>query len=131
MPTRFPVDPARFVHLVASAFPELGADLADVDGLETVQTRIFCDHTQAAIDRGDIGVVVTCFDIADRVIVDGDDPMKNAIHVSFLEDLDFRGSHGSEAFRKLTPALREGWSDINAYMDTLLDGEWTWKGPQN
>ena len=131
MPTRPPIDPAGFVQLVASAYPDLGAELDEDDGLETVQMGTFCEHTQAAIDRGDIGVVVTCFDIADRVIADGDDAMKNAIHVSFLEDLDFRGSHGSEAFKKLTPALRKGWIDINEYMETLLEGDWTWKRPPN
>ena len=82
----------------------------------------FCSHTQAAIDRGDIAVVVTCFEIADRVIVYGDDAMNNAIHVSFLEHLNFRGSHGGEAFAELTPALREGWTDINKYMEALLQG---------
>jgi hypothetical protein len=129
MSTRPPIDPAGFVQLVASAYPDLRAELDENDGLETVQMRTFCEHTQAAIDRGDIGVVVTCFDIADRLIADGDDAMKNAVHVSFLEDLDFRGSHGSEAFKKLTPALRKGWIDINEYMET--HGEWTWKRPPN
>jgi len=68
---------------------------------------------------------------AEGVVAEGDDAMKNAIHVAFLEELDFRGSHGSEAFTKLTPALKKGWRDINEYMETLLDGEWTWKGPAN
>ena len=127
MPRRPPIDPAGFVQLVASSYPDLGAELDEDDGLEMVQMRIFCDHTQAAIDRGDIGVVVTCFDIADRVIADGDDAMKNAIHVAFLEDLDFRGPHGKKAFTKLTPALQKGWRDINEYNDTL--GGATWMGP--
>ena len=131
MPARPSVDAARFVQLVASAYPDLRAELDEDDGLETVQMRTFCEHTQAAIDRGDIGAVVNCFDIADRVFAEGDDAMKNAIHVAFLEELDFRGSHGSEAFTKLTPALKKGWRDINGYMETLLDGEWTWKGPAN
>ena len=131
MPTRPPIDAAGLVQLVASAYPDLGAELDEDEGLETVQMRTFCEHTQTAIDRGDIGVVVNCFDIADRVVAEGDDAMKNAIHVAFLEELDFRGSHGSEAFTKLTPALQKGWRDINEYMETLLDGEWTWKGPAN
>jgi hypothetical protein len=126
-----PIDATRFVELVASEYPDLRAELEEDDGLETVQVGTFCSHTQAAIDRGDIAVVVTCFEIADRVIVYGDDAMKNAIHVSFLEHLNFRGSHGGEAFAKLTPALREGWTDINKYMEALLQGDWIWKGPRD
>ena len=129
MPRRPPIDPAGFVQLVAAAFPDLRAELDEDDGLECVQTGTFCEHTQAAIDRGDMGAVDTCFGIADRVIADGDDSMLNAIHVSFLEHLDFRGPHGKRAFGKLTPALRAGWIDINEYMEALLNGEWTRKGP--
>lgn len=132
MPKRPPIDPAGFVELVAGAYPDLRAELEEDDGLECVQTRRFCEHTQAAIDRGDIGAVATCFDIADRVIAHGDDSMLNAIHVAYLEDLDFRGPHGKRAFGKLSPALRTGWIDINEYMEALLKGgavEWTWKGP--
>ena len=51
--------------------------------------RTFCGHAQAAIERGDMAMVDTCFGIADRVIADGDDSMQNAIHVAFLEHLDF------------------------------------------
>jgi hypothetical protein len=131
MPARSPLDPAGFVQLVVSAYPELAEELDELDGLETVQMRTFCEHTQAAIDRGDIATVVTCFRIADRVIADGDGSMQNAIHVSFLEELDFRRPRGKDAFTKLTPALRKGWTDINEYMDALLEGRWTWKGPAN
>ena len=132
MPRRPSIDPAGFVQLVAAAFPDLRGELAEDDGLEHVQMWTFCEHTQAAIDRGDMGVVDTCFGIADRVIADGDDSMSNAIHVSFLEELDFRGPHGKRAFGKLTPALRKGWIDINEYMEELLKGskeEWTRMGP--
>jgi hypothetical protein len=129
MPKRPPIDPAGFVQLVASAYSDLGPELEEHDGLEMVQMRIFCDHTQAAIDRGDMGAVVTCFDIADRVIADGDDSMRSAIRVSFLEELDFRGPHGKRAFGNMTPALRKGWSDINEYNEALLGDDWTWKGP--
>lgn len=134
MPARPPIDPAGFVQLVAAAFPDLRAELDEDNGLECVQTGTFCEHTQAAIDRGDIGVLGTCFAIADRVIADGDESMLNAIHVAFLEELDFRGPHGKRAFGRLTPALRKGWTDINEYNDALLKGseiEWTWKGPPN
>jgi hypothetical protein len=132
VPKRPAIDPAGFVQLVVAAYPELGSGLAEDDGLETVQVGTFCEHTQAAIDRGDIDVVVTCFDIADRVVADGDDSMSNAIRVAFLEHLDFRGPHGKRAFEQLTPALRNGWNAINEYMEALLKGsehEWTWKGP--
>ena len=116
VPGRPPIDPAGFVELVAAAYPDLRAELEEDAGLECVQTGTFCDHTQAAIDRGDMGVVATCFGIADRVIANGDDSMVNAIHVAFLEHLDFRGPHGKPAFEMLSPALREGWIDINQYM---------------
>ena len=123
------IDAAGFVQLVASAYPDLRAELDEDNGLEHVQMHTFCDHTQAAIDCGDMASVVTCFGIADRVIADGDDSMQNAIHVSFLEHLDFRGTHGRQAFGNLTQRLRTGWQDINEYMDALLKGDWTWKEP--
>ena len=55
MPTTPPIDAAGFVQLVAAAYPDLRADLEEDDGLETVQMGTFCEHTQAAIDRGDVG----------------------------------------------------------------------------
>ena len=130
MPRRPPLDPAGFVQLVATAYPELRAELDENDGLETVQMRVLADRTQAAIDRGDMAAVATCFQIADRVIAEGDDSMRNAVHVSFLEELDFRGAHGKQEFGKLSPALQEGWRDINEYMEALLKERWTWKGPR-
>ena len=126
---REPIDPSSFVQLVSSVYPDLRAELDEDDGLECAQMRTFCDHTQAAIDRGDMATVVTCFGIADRVIGEGDDSMQNAIHVSYLEHLDFRGTHGRQAFGNLTPRLRTGWQDINEYMEALLKGDWTWKEP--
>jgi len=127
--SRATIDSEGFVQLVASAYPDLRAELEEDDGLETLQVGTFCAHTQAAINRGDMAAVVICFGIADRVIADGDDSMRNAIHVSYLEHLDFRGMHGREAFTKLTPRLQNGWHGINEYMEALLEGDWTWKGP--
>ena len=113
---------------MASAYPDLRAELDEDDGLEHLQMHTFCDHTQAAIDRGDIPSAVTCFGIADRVIADGDDSMQNAIHVSFLEHLDFAERMAARR-SETSPQDSERAQDINEYMDALLKGSWTWKEP--
>ena len=67
--------------------------------------------------------------IACQILEHGDDSLKNAIHVAFLEHLDFRGTYGNKAFSLMPTNLRDAWKDINQYMEALLQGDWEWKGP--
>ena len=43
----------------------------------------------------------------------------NALNVSFLEHLEFRGLDGELAWSHLSPALQEGWRAMDAYMAEL------------
>jgi hypothetical protein len=124
------INSTKFIEYVIEKFPELKTDLAEDAGFDTLQVSTFCDYTQKAIDRGDLDSVENCFDIAHRVLKDGDDSMKNAIHVSFLEHLDFRGRYGGKAFSLMSADLAQSWTDINQYMESLLQGRWEWKKPR-
>ncbi len=125
------MDADAFIELVATRFPDLRDELEFYHGLGTLQVAALCRRTQQAITSGDFTVVEACFALADRAFKFGDPALNNAIHVSYLEHLSFRGSHGAEAFSLLTPVLLKGWYDINRYMEQLLKNRsgWQWKGP--
>lgn len=53
---------------------------------------LFRRFTQDAIDRGDRDLVIRCFQLADWVFANADHVVKNAVSVSYLEDLEFHGS---------------------------------------
>jgi hypothetical protein len=50
--------------------------------------------------------------------------LSNAIHVSFLEHLDFIGPRGAQAWKLMTPRLQSAWKDIITYNEKLLGGPW-------
>jgi hypothetical protein len=45
-------------------------------------------------------------------MADADENLANAIHVSFLEHIDFDGPRGQEAWRHLSTRQREVWKAL-------------------
>ena len=118
------IDPSAFAATLITHFPELKPNLQLSEGLLYCQMSDFRAYTRQAIDRGDFETISRCFAFADLVRARADDEVYNAVHVSYLEDLDFRGTNGQRAMALLTPGLREGWESINSYMEELLKGRW-------
>src|SRR5882724_2925299 len=92
---------AKFVQLVLTEFPQLHKELAEADGLLHLQMSAWSRFTQEAIERNDLDTVKRCYALLAGIMKATSPEVENAIHVSFLEQLDFESSpYGAEARRQ-------------------------------
>ena len=109
----------EFIEALVAEFPELTDEIREDEGLLHIQMGAFGRLTEAAIARGELETVDRCFALAHRAFRDADPPLKNALNVSYLEELDFSGEHGAAAERRMTSLLRQGYTEMRDYMDRL------------
>lgn len=110
----------QFIEQLVTEFPELRDDIKEAEGLLHVQMGSFARITQAAIDAGDYETLRRQFMLADRFFRDAAPDLQNAFYVSYLEHLDFRGTHGQRAQSFMSSDLRKGWQNIMDYLDELF-----------
>jgi hypothetical protein len=108
-----------FRELVLSEFPSLIKDFEEWEGLLHLQVSEFRQFTQNAIEAHSFGVVSSCFQIATTALRDGDEELRNAIYVSYLEDLDFRSDVAKQAKQLMPNQLKKGLDDILDYNEQL------------
>ena len=86
-----PIDDAGFIRELCERFPaiqdEIDPDLDDV--LLCVEMGTFRRFTEEAINAGDRDLVIRCYQFADRLLAVGDDAVRNAVAVAYLEHLEF------------------------------------------
>lgn len=115
------MDAAGFCTLVLLAFPSLRKDFEEWNDLLHVQVGEFLLFTQRAIEARSFETVSKCFEIANAALIDGDDYVRNAIYVSFLEGLDFRSGAGQYAFQLMPAGLKKGHEEMLDYLEKLRD----------
>ncbi len=116
---------AEFRSLVLDEFPKLEQDFAEWgDDLLHLEMMEFLVFTQNAIKQRSFDIVTKCFTIANAALKDGDNALKNAVYVSFLEDLDLSGDEGRQAAEIMPPDLRAGLDKILDYDRELLGRKW-------
>jgi hypothetical protein len=118
------MDENAFEKLVLSEFPTLREDFEEWAGLHHLQVSEFLSFTQAAIEARSFDVVSKCFRIANTALIEGNDRLRNAIYVSYLECLDFRTEAGKQAAQLMPTELGRGRSDILDYDEQLLGRKW-------
>lgn len=117
VPKPTPIDRDRFVALLAERFPEVAAQIGDIAaGLVHCEMDTVQRATNAAIRSGDLPTVLAHFEFVDEVIRGADAAVENAVIVSYLEGLDFRGVHGAAARKLLRPRLR---TELDAQLEYL------------
>ena len=110
-----------FRCLVTREFPQLREELEYwEDDLWHLQMGEFLNFTQEAIEARLFDVVRRSFEIATNALSNGDAALLNAIHVSFLEKLDFRSDAGKEALLLMPAELKKGRYAILDYDEKLL-----------
>jgi len=97
---------------LVAEFPELAEDLREDSELPYMQLGHLASFMQSAKGRADWDVYQRCADFAHRFFSEADANLAGAIAVAWLEHLDFEGTRGSEAWRRLSPALQQGWTNI-------------------
>jgi hypothetical protein len=85
-------DRSAFLRELKEAFPQLRAAINVECGLLHLEMHAFANFAQDAISVGNADAVRICFRIAARYHIDGNESMKNALVVSFLEHLDLRNA---------------------------------------
>lgn len=121
-----PITLTEFPTRVLDAFPELREAFEYDDGLAYVQMGGFAELMQQAKGRGDWDVYARAAALVDQLWADADAGLRNAVHVSLLERLDFAGPHGPKAWSLLSPRLQRAWRAMAAYNEWLRSGA---KGP--
>jgi hypothetical protein len=86
------LDRSAFLRELKEAFPQLRAAINAEHGLLHLEMHVFANFAQHAISVGNADDVRVCFMIAARYHADGNENMKNAVVVLFLERLDLRNA---------------------------------------
>ena|ERR1700757_302693 len=113
------IDWQKFAELLVAEFPQLRDDVHEWSGLLHVQMMEFYIVTEKAIKSGDWATVERCLRFADTLLHDGDREIRNAIHVSYLENLPREGGERDRIREVMTPDLLKAWDDVLAYLSTL------------
>jgi hypothetical protein len=114
------MDETAFCKLVLREFPSLREDLEEWQGLIHLQVSEFERFTQNAIEESSFEIVSKCFQIATAALLEGEKSLQNAIYVSYLEHLDFRGEAGRQAKQLMPSELKQARLDILDYDERLL-----------
>jgi hypothetical protein len=99
-----------FLKELKDTFPDLRADINAQHGLLHLEMGVFADFAQRAITLGDAKDVASCFKLAEKYYRDGNDHLKNAIGVSFVEHLDLRNAQW--AWELLGPILKREYLQL-------------------
>lgn len=102
-------------------FPELREEFIEDEGLLHLQFAALARHTEEAIASGDLATVRRDLMFVDRILAGADEFVDNAIHVSYLEHMEFAGDHAEAAEAFLSSRLRQGWHSIHEYMRRVAE----------
>lgn len=116
-----PYTHADFVRLALEAFPVLGDEFEDAEGLLHLQMHAFQRLTERAARSGDWDLFRRCVHLATELWQRPAPDLYNALNVSFLEHLNFEGPHGAEAWMRMTSDLKQGWEAMERYNRELLE----------
>jgi len=108
-----------FRAAVLTEFPQLANDFEGDDDLPYVQLGVFAKFTQAAKGRADWDTYERCVRIADRLLARASGDLENALHIAYLEHLDFDGPRGPKAWSLLSPELQAAWRRITRANEKL------------
>ncbi|HKR28034.1 MAG TPA: hypothetical protein VJS11_11290 [Acidobacteriaceae bacterium] len=114
------MDAIAFKSLVVSRFPALRDDFEEWRDLVHLQISEFLSFTQSAIEAGSLDVVAQCFEIATAALREGDEDLRNAIFVSYLEPLDLRSYAGKRAEELMPLELTQARYAVLNYDEQLL-----------
>jgi len=104
---------------IKKALPELHEAMNENGSLYYNSMGAFARFTQDQIDSRELKKLKLCFSLARDFLMNGDENLKNAMHVSYLEHLNFEDSkrnHRSYAFDLMLPPLRQAYRNIMDYL---------------
>lgn len=96
---------SSFLKELRAAIPEVEPFLEDYRDNLTMELLALTLFTQDAIATGKHEILARTFSFVDAAFRAANPKLRNAIVVSYLEDLDFSGSSGQAALTVLSPLL--------------------------
>jgi hypothetical protein len=117
------IDHSGFITLLTERFPVVTASIDDCSqGLLHCEMATLARATQAAIDSQDKATVRAHFQFIDEVFRDAGPDVKNAVNVSYLENLRFEGRKAvqTNARELLPPRLRQVLAELEEYLSRLF-----------
>lgn len=117
------IDHPQFIALLTHQFPDVAALVDDCSqGLLHCEMATVARATQAAIDAGDRYTIQRHFAFIDGIFRDAAPDVKNAVYVSYLENLRFEGRKAGpvNATQYLSPQLRQALAELEAHWDNIM-----------
>ncbi|TAL30609.1 MAG: hypothetical protein EPN97_12400 [Alphaproteobacteria bacterium] len=106
---------SEFLKQLKATFPAVELEINKEQGLLHFEMAVFRRLVQQLIDSGDREQVTKAYKLAEWAYENGNDDLKNAIDVSFVEELNFNDTkkHKRQWARSLLPCtlakLYEAW----------------------
>ena len=109
------IDRSRFLHEVKARWPELREPINAEQGLLHLAMAVVRRFAQGLIDGGRERGLAECYAFIDSCYRDGNAGLRNAIDVSFVEDLSFAEGKRSRrrGFDLLPATLRQLYVDFH------------------
>jgi hypothetical protein len=105
-----------FGSIVTSSIPDLTAEMENSTDSVHVQMMEFRQYALRRAKLDDDDQLRRCVHVLERVFKFGDCDLKTAVSVAFLEHIDASSKAGAKMLSALTPELRQGWSEMQAYV---------------
>ncbi len=112
---------SQFIKEIKDTFPHLATDINAENGLLHLEIAVVRRFAQELMDGGDRDALARCFAIMQKYEAGGNARMRNAIDVSFVEDLDFRDTTKRQrrwAWEILPSSLKELYIQFHGGRDT-------------
>jgi hypothetical protein len=116
-------DRDAFIRMLSEQYPAVAAEIDETfQGLLHLEMATLVHAVQAAINDGDSAAVRDHFRFIDAVYRHATPEVKNAVHVLYLENLDFDGKDGKriKAREMLSPALEAALTGLEEYNAELF-----------
>ena len=122
MPTSPLVDRERFLAALSERFPEVASSITDIEaGLLHPEMSVVSHATRRAIEKQDWQVVQAHFQFLDRIFSNGNEAVRNAVYVSYLENvfLGETAEHFLAARAMLPEMLSTALTELEAHLKML------------
>ena len=116
------IDREAFLQVLAARFPEIAANISDIEcGLLHPEMAVVSRATREAIKAQSWQTVVAHFSFIGEVFVGGNEAIRNAVYVSYLENV-FLGESSAEfvSARAMLPStLSEAMVRLETHFEKL------------
>lgn len=113
---------SEFIRQLRVEVPEADPFLSGFRGSLTEEMGAITALAEDAIRSRNVELLRRLFAFLSRAHQEGNRTVANAIAVSVLEHLEFRGEEGAAAYALLDERLRVEWHAVHKYMHDLVGG---------